>query len=244
MKKTLFLLGTALILIFAGCNKPKITCEIVKPLPNAVFELGETIDLAVDVAVENTNIYEVQIYLDGVGYDKKISFPFNFRIYPESLKEGSHTIRVVAFGSDNVTDESTVTFSVVKYEAPNFVSFSDGKLPKGWSANYWSITSPGFDDNFSIRSESYGYNYALTTIKTCDATIDSIEFYAKGVSYYYMPRMRFLINNIQHEIQLTESWQRYAFAVPSGEHTFTWYPYNLDSYSDYICLDAIKFYKK
>jgi hypothetical protein len=243
MKKTLFFVGIILALILIGCNKPKITCEIVKPTPNATFEIGETIDLAVTVNVENTSIDQVQIYLDDVGYAQKNFFPFNFQIRTQDMEKGFHTIRVVALANSGDKDEKTISFSLEKYESPDFVSFSDGQIPKGWTNHGWTITSPGYDDDYSIRARVC-YSDNLYVTKTCDPKT-YIEFYAKKDDFdeWSYNQLRFYIDNQQVEsIELTPEWERYSFPVPAGEHTFIWYPGgNCDRY---IYLDAIKFYKE
>jgi len=243
MKKNLFLLGIILTFFFTSCNKPKITCDIVKPLPNTTFEIGDIIDLAVTVDVENTTISEVQIYLDDVGYDKKFVFPFNFKINTTSLEQGAHTIRVVAIANSGTKDEKTIAFNVTKYESPDFVSFSDGTFPKGWEHEGWTICSPGYDDNYAIGGNPYYYISYLSTVKECNASkIDCIEFYAKKDESWYTARLAFRIDyGVTEVIELNETWTKYSFDVPTGEHTFSWW---IQSGETYIYLDAIKFFKK
>jgi hypothetical protein len=242
MKKNLFFLGIILAFIFIGCNKPQITCDIIKPLPGTTFELGEIIELALNVDVENTTIDVVHVYLDDVGYTKKSFFPFNFTINTENMEKGAHTIRVVAFASNGAKIDKTVSFTLAKFESPDFVSFSDGKFPKGWTSEGWMITSPGFDNDFSIRRVQY--NNLVSAIKTCDENIKFIEFYAKEEEpYWYPSELEFYINGQRIEkIEMTESWKKYSFPVPSGEHTFSW---RVPNGSDgYVYLDNIKFYKE
>jgi len=247
MKKNLFLLGIILIAVFTSCNKPKISCEIIKPLPNSTFELGEVIDISVVVDAENTNISEVQIYLDGAGYQSKIFFPFNFKIYTNNLELGYHTIRAVAIANNDLKSEQTTSFNLVKYESPDFVSFSDGKFPKGWINEGWIVSSPGFDDDYAIMTTTYYYSYyTVSAIKTCDANINCIEFYAKNniENEYYPTRLNFYIDNIVKEnILLTTSWEKYTFDLPVGEHTFSWRR-SSGQEDDFIFIDAIKFFKK
>ena len=243
MKKNLFLLGIILTFFFTSCNKPKITCDIVKPLPNTTFEIGDIIDLAVTVDVENTTISEVQIYLDDVGYDKKFVFPFNFKINTTSLEQGAHTIRVVAIANSGTKDEKTIAFNITKYESPDFVSFSDGTFPKGWTHEYWSICSPGYDDYYAIRAVRY-YGNDLSTTKTISADkIDCIEFYAKDDENNWFPTTLYFRTDFSviGVVELTKSWEKYSFDIPPGEHTFTWWIQQSDGYA---YLDAIKFFKK
>jgi hypothetical protein len=241
MKKNLFFVGIILAFIFMGCNKPEISCEIVKPSPNATFELGETIDLAVVVDVKNTTIDEVQIFLDGAGYDKKSFFPFNFKIYTKNMEKGTHTIRAVAIASSGAKSEKSVSFTLTKFESPDSVSFSDGKFPIGWKNEGWMMTSPGFDDNYAIRATDY---YPIVSaIKTCDDNINAIEFYAKGnESNWYSSKIMFYIDTQPiATIETTDDWKKYSYTVPAGEHTFSWRSYSSDGY---VYLDAIKFYKE
>lgn len=239
-------MGIMFAIIFIGCNKPKITCEIVKPTPNATFDIGEFIDLAVTVDVANTTIDEVQIYLDNAGYAKKNFFPFNFKIDTKDMKKGLHTIRAVAFAKNGDKDEKNVSFNLIKQESPDFVSFNDGAFPKTWTHTGWNICSPGFDDNYAIRKHTYSYNDALFTIKECDATqINCIEFYAKAEAsdWYYYATLDFSIDGSIENITLNESWTKYSFNVPPGEHTFRWMIMSSGG-EGYCYLDAIKFFKK
>ena len=239
MKKICILLGIILALLMTSCHKPQISCEIVKPIPNTTFELGEVIELAVTVNVDNTNIDEVQIYLDDVGYTKKSVFPFNFKIDTKDMEVGKHEIRVVALATSGAKSEKTVVFNLVKYEAPDFVTFSDGKFPKGWTHEGWYLDTPGYDDNYAVRTSSYSYSGALATVNACD----SLEFYAKhGDDDYYHTRLGFYVDgNMVGNITLTDSWEKYSFVVPPGEHTFMW---RMIGYNDgNIYLDAIRFFK-
>ena len=238
MKKKLLLVGIILTIIFSGCVKPKVTCEIVNPKPNATIELGDVIELAVIAETENASLYEVQIYLDGVGYEKKHVFPFNFSIPTSNLEKGTHTIRAVAIASEEAKAESSVTFNLIQSESPDFVSFSNGKFPSGWNNEGWSITSPGYNDTHAIVS-SYYYYSTVSATKTCNANIDYIEFYAKSYSYYGR-LLYFYIDDANVAIELTDSWQRYSYPVTQGEHLFRWV-----SFEDNIAyLDDIKFYKE
>jgi hypothetical protein len=238
MKRIMFLVGIILAIIITSCHKPQISCEIVKPAPGTVFELGENVDLALSVEVQNTSVDEVQIYLDGVGYDKKSFFPFNFLIRSRDLEKGAHTIRVVAIANSGAKDEKTVTFNVNKYEIPDFVSFSDGKFPKGCNYENWMIVSPGYDDNYCIRTYAYSYN-AVSVYKDCGANIKFIEFYAKEDEPYWYPAelLFFLDGQCIERITMDTSWKKYTFPVSLGEHTFSWRATN-----EYVYLDAIRFY--
>lgn len=204
-----------------GCSKPEITCEIVKPVPNATFEIGETIELAVTVNVENTTIDVVQIYLDDVGFDKKSFFPFNFQIRTQNMETGTHTIRVVAFANSGAKVEKTVSFTLTKYESPDFVSFADGTFPKGWNSWGCTIFSPGYDDDYCIKGMANYFDPYLSTQKTCDANINCVEFYAKGNSSYSTPYISVYIDNmLLQNFALTDSWEKYSFNISQGEYAF------------------------
>jgi len=243
MKKNLFFVGIILAFIFSSCHKPEITCEIVKPTPDATFELGKTIELAVSVNVENTSIDVVHIYLDDIGYDKKFAFPFNFRIHTQGMEKGTHTIRVVAIANSGAKVEKTVSFTLTKYESPDFVSFSDGTFPKGWTSDGWSICTPGYDDNYAIRA--YGYYHSVSAVKTCGNNIKYVEFYAReDEPYWYYSELGFYMDGqMIDRIVMTNTWTKYAFPVPAGEHVFTWRVLNGSS-DTYVYLDNISFLKE
>ena len=250
MKRNLLYLGIIVTMFFISCNKPKVLCEITEPLPNATFDVGEVIKLSVLAEAENSAISEVQVYLDGIGYETKFFFPYNFRIRTDNLKEGTHTIRVIAIASGGLKSETTVSFNMVKYESPDFVSFSDGKIPKGWRIEKWEydgweyeaswrIHSPGFDDDYAIRATEFG---ELITRKTGNANINHIEFYAKNDTEW--TSFRFRIGNSERVINLTNSWEKYSFEIPQGEHILAWTIYSYSGNSCQVFLDAIRFFKE
>jgi hypothetical protein len=246
MRKNLFFAGIIILaVIFIGCNKPKITCEIVQPTSDAIFEIGEMVNLAVTVEVENTTIDNVQVYLDDVGYAQKSFFPFNFQISTQNMKKGAHTIRVVALATSGDKDERNVSFNLTKEESPNFISFSDGMFPKGWSSWGCTISSPGYDDDYCVNGMANYFDPYLSTQKSCGANINCVEFYAKGSSSYWStPYIRIYVDDLLvQNFALTDAWEKYSFNISQGEHTFKW---ELLTYSsgDYISIDAIKFFKK
>jgi hypothetical protein len=246
MKKNLLYLGIVFVVLCTGCHKPKIVCKITEPLPDATFDLGEIIRLSVLAEAENATISEVQLYLDNIGYQSMLFFPYNFQIYTDDLKEGTHTIRAVALASGGIKSEATLSFNIVKYESPDFVSFSDGKIPKGWRndetwGSAWKIFSPGFDDDYAIGVAGFG---ELITRKTINANVNRIEFYIKSDSDS-QSGCSIWIDNKQQYITLTQSWEKYSFELPQGEHSFKW---TINSYSGshppVTYLDAIKFFKE
>jgi len=241
MKKILLFTGIVAILCLASCSKSRISCEITNPKPNTTFELGDVIELSV-ITNTKSNVHEVRIYLDDKGYVSRKEFPYNFQIYTYNLAEGTHTIRAVAITDDGTKDEATVSFNLIKYECQDFVSFSDGKLPLGWTfEKKCQIYSPGFDDNFCLRSNTH-----FSTIKTINANIDCLEFYAKkdNTPDWYHIEISFYIDGLHVKtIDLTNSWEKYTFDIQRGEHTFRWWiGYGGSEYSAHF--DAFKFYKK
>ncbi|MCL2247024.1 MAG: Ig-like domain-containing protein [Lentimicrobiaceae bacterium] len=244
MKKIYFIVCISFLILFVSCNKTKISCEIIKPLSNTTFELGDVVELSVTVDAENVIVSDVEIYLDNVGYASKDAFPYNFQIYTYDLKEGNHTIRAVAIADDGTKSEATVSFNLVRYESPDFVSFSDGQFPLGWKDGNWAVFSPGFDDDYSIRVSAFLAG-DLSTVKTCDANINCIEFYAKDeIDNWLETDLSFYIDdNFVRKITLTKSWEKYTIDLPPGIHTFHWRLTHVgEDCSSY--LDAIKFFKK
>jgi len=245
MKKFILYSGILAIFFLTSCSKPKVNCRIINPLPNTTFQLGEIIELLVEADAKNATVAEVQIYLDNVGYENRMAFPFIFKIETYNLKEGVHTIRAVALAEDGAKDEATVSFIIAKYESPDFVTFSDGKLPHGWKFGSWKIYSPGFDDDFCLKTISAHWNSELSTIKTSNADINCVEFYAKDDIYNWTStEISFCVDS--HEIKtirLTKSWEKYTFDMQPGEHTYRWWITSAGS-SCLSYFDAIRFYKK
>ncbi|MCL2597092.1 MAG: DUF1566 domain-containing protein [Paludibacter sp.] len=114
-------------------------------------------------------------------------------------------------------------------ESPDFVTFSDGKIPNTWQTTTWVIDNTiGADDIYSLTTTTD--NTAVVTNKTCNSNINFVEFYLKGDG-----KVDFYIDGVKRKVcVLTNSWVKHGFYLETGLHTFKWefgngYQANLDA---------------
>jgi len=117
-------------------------------------------------------------------------------------------------------------------ESLDFVSFSDGKIPNTWKTTAWVIDNTvGFDDIYSLKSTTSGV--AVITNKTCNSSINFIEFYVRSGF------VNFIIDSVQiKECSSTNKWTKYGFFLNAGLHAIKW-----ESISPNVNIDAIRFSK-
>ena len=192
--------------------------------------------LKVYVSVNDNNsvITSVLLYIDNKSYAGTSEFPYNFTIKAGELDIGTYTIKAIVRNKDGKQGETSVKITVkeANYESPDFVSFSDGKLPKGWEADGWHVTpTNGFDDFFSLFTNHI--NTKAKASKTCDY----IEFYATGSGRYEF----YLDGEMLSSSIIASTWRTYSFSFPCGFHTFEWVV--VQSLKG-LYLDAIKFETK
>ncbi|MCL2511194.1 MAG: Ig-like domain-containing protein [Bacteroidales bacterium] len=216
-----------------GTNQPP-TCIITNPQNNATFSTDENI--AVTVVAEDADGYivEVQLYVNNVGHSIKTSFPYNFTINSGELSPGTHTLKAVAKDDKGANGESTVSIIVEQpnTESPDFVSFSDGKIPNTWQTTAWFVDNTvGYDDIFSLRATTS--NVAVITSKTCTSNINYVEFYVRSGFLNF-----FIDGVLVQECSATNNWKKYGFFLSEGLHTFKW-----ESISSSVNIDAIRFKK-
>jgi len=250
MKQT-YLFFLVLILFFGfSCKKeekhaPAPVCVIANLQDGQEFFDDEDILVMVSVDDNNSVITSVMLYVDDKSYTGTSEFPYNFTIKAGDLTVNAHTIKAVARNSNGKQGEASVNIIVEKdttlYESPDFVSFSDGKLPKGWEAEGWHIFSfDGFDDSFSLCSIEK--NSKVKTIKTCDYVEFFLSGYGGGVELY----MDGVLKRTYYD-KNRPFWVKHTFYCPSyGLHTFEWVAIIFTSHqqTSSIGLDAIKFETK
>ena len=230
-----------LSLMFAatGCgnnNEPAAnqspTCSITSPFDNAYFSTDENITIVVVSDDKDGTVAEVQLYVDNVGYSAKQAFPYNFTINAGELQPGSHTLKAVAKDDKGAQGESSVniTVNLPNAESPDFVSFSDGKIPATWQTTAWVIDNTvGYDDIYSLKATAA--NVAVVTSKTCNSTINFIEFYIRNGSVNF-----FIDGTNVKDCVASNGWTKFGFYVSAGLHTLKW-----QSVSSLANLDAIRF---
>ncbi|MCL2510847.1 MAG: Ig-like domain-containing protein [Bacteroidales bacterium] len=221
-----------------GTNQPP-TCEITNPKDNAYFSTDENIAVTVVAEDKDGYIVEVQLYVDNVGHSVITEFPYNFTINAGELAPGMHTLKAIAKDDQGANGESTVSIIVEQpnTESPDFVTFSDGKIPNTWHTTAWAIDNTvGYDDIYSLAATTN--KAAVVTNKTYD-DFGHVEFYTAS-NNYYDPRFLFYIDGVATDPIHTSTsgiWKKWVYGFSSGAHIFKW-----ETTSSYkINLDAIKF---
>jgi len=214
-----------------GVNQPP-TCTITNPQNNVQFNADENIAVTIVAEDADGTIAEVQLYIDDVGYSDKNAFPYNFTINAGELTPGTHTLKAVAKDNDGAKGEASVVVKINQpsTESPDYVSFSDGKIPNTWQTTAWAIDNTvGFDDIYSLKAITSGV--AVITSKTCDSNINYLEFYVRNGF------VNFLVDGVQmKECSSTNKWTKYGFFLNSGLHSIKW-----ESISSSVNIDAIRF---
>jgi len=242
MKRIFLLLAVFTLFFVFSCRKEQIptpVCTIVNLQAGQEFCEDEDIPVYVTVDDNNSVITSVLLYIDNKSYTGTSEFPYNFTIKAGDLLPGTYTIKVIAKNKAGKQGEFSVIINVkevvVDMESPDFVSFSDRKLPRGWEANGWYIDpSSGYDDSFSLYSGTE--NATVKAHKTCDY----IEFYLNGlakVNFYIDDELK---GTLQYNHTLS-SWKKVAFSCQSGFHTFKWV-FITQVYTDiWSKIDAVSF---
>lgn len=205
-------------IISEGANKAP-TCNITNPLEGAHFSTDENIPVTVVAEDADGYIVEVQLYVDNVGHSIKTAFPYNFTINAGELSPGTHVLRAVAKDNDGANGEATVNIIVEQpdTESPDFVTFSDGKIPNTWHTTAWYIDNTiGYDDIYSLKTMTN--NSAVVTSKTCNSNMNFVEFYLRGSG-----TVDFYVDGSKRKVcALTNSWVKHGFYLEEGLHTFKW----------------------
>ena len=214
-------------LFFAvSCKKERLpVCTITHPQDGQEFYEDEDIQIKVVADDDNGFITSVFLFIDNKSYSGTSVFPYNFTVKAGDIVSGIHNIKAVAHNNTGKKGETSVSInvkpcSVESPESPDFVTFSNGKIPLGWEKKKWNITyTLGYDDDYSLFTDSD--SAIVTTTKTCNY----LEFYTRGgsgaiVKFYVDDQ---LLQEIIHPI-IPEAafWKKSSYDLSDGFHTFKW----------------------
>jgi len=211
-----------------------LTCSITNPQSNAQFNMEENITVAVTAEDTDGTITEVQLYVDSVGYDLKTVFPYNFVIKAGDLNPGTHLLKAVAKNKQGAKGEDTVSVIIKQpsTESPDFVTFSDGKIPNTWQTDTWELDDTfGYDDTYSLKATK---NVATVVASKTFDVYSYVEFYTTGSNFY------FYIDGVKTEpvnTNNTSNWKQWVYGFSPGKHVFKWETTSANK----LNLDAIKF---
>jgi hypothetical protein len=253
MKELPVLLVLVTLLFLSGCNKKEeeFYCKIISPSDGATVSFDDVspigqigLTITVDAKGAHNGISVLVSHRPGwtggmmhCGY-MSID-PNYFTIPPQCLLFGKMCIKVIAYNSEgeetshsiwvDVTDEAAFE------ESPDFVTFSDGKFPKGWITNRtWEIEKQlGYDDNYSLRTTPF-YADIIYAVKTFEKN-GYVDFFTKGGDVYLYVDGGGL-NELSSE-PAVNYWTKHTYSVNAGKHLFMWQATDVYTY-----LDAIRFY--
>ena len=240
----IYLMTAVLVLseVFTACQKKEEksnsvenqppTCRITAPLNHAEFYVDESISVSVAAEDPDGSIVEVQLYVDNVAHSVTTTVPYTFTINAEELSTETHTLRAVATDNDGANGEASIVIKINPpiIESPDFISFSDGKIPVSWQTTDWIVDNTvGYDDTYSLKTTTVGA--AVTAHKVGNSTINFVEFYLYGGSASF-----FIDGTNAKECEANSGWTKFGFYLSEGMHTLTW-----QSLSNPVYLDAIRF---
>jgi hypothetical protein len=238
MNKTLKIFLAFILFFTSACKEeiPPPLCSINNPHHEQEFFDDEDIPVTVIADDPNGIITSVLLVVNNKNYSATAEFPFNFTLKAGDITPGTNTIKAVAHNNTGKRSEASVKIIIneKRDESPDFVSFSDGKIPKGWITNGWYFDPTwGYDDSASLFSIIDSAKVSAT--KTCNY----IEFYWSGFCYINF----YIDGRIWEEMKPTFlSWTKFYYSFPDGYHTFEWEHVIRTGAGNYgVRLDAIKF---
>ena len=258
VKKLPFLLVLITLILLSSCNKKEeFYCKIISPSDGAtvpiydsinsssIYGIGLTITVDAKGADNGIRVYVSEPRYGWVGSEGMIQCgymsmnPNFFTISTQYLLFGKMCIKVVAYNSEGVETSHSiwvnVTDQAASEESPDFVTFSDGKIPQGWISNRtWEIGKQlGYDDNYSLRTTPFHTNI-IYAIKTFDKN-GYVDYFTSG------DRVNLFVDGEPSNMLSSEpagnSWTKHTYSVNAGKHLFMWRATNVYTY-----LDAVRFY--
>ena len=254
MKHTPLLLVLLTSLFLSSCNKKEeFYCKIISPSDGATVPFddglgvhsGLTIMIDAKTSKGTIKVIDVLVssrpgWVGGMTHCGYMSMnPNTFTISPQYLLYGKMGIKVIAQNSEG--EETShfimvdVTDKAASEESPDFVTFSNGEIPKGWITNLtWEIENQfGYDDNYSLRTTPF-YADIIYAVKTFDKD-GYVDFFTKGGDTFLYIDGGF--GNALTSESAGNYWTKHTYAVTEGKHLFMW-----QATDGYTYLDAIRFY--
>jgi len=225
------------LLFVISCKKevPPPICAITNLIANQEFFEDEDIPVIVFADDMKGMITSVLLYVDNKNYSAVSDFPYHFTIKAGDLLLGTHALKVVVKNSFSKQNEASVKIKIIptNVESPDFVSFSDGKIPRGWQTQGWYIDpTKGFDDSFSLFSNIDSSK--ISVYKECNGIEFYLNFNSKpGIINFYLD------GELWKEIK-GGNWYKFSYSFPEGLHLFEW-EYLIINYGYGVNIDAIQF---
>jgi hypothetical protein len=218
MNRTFYILLVFTLFLAFSCKKEQKqlpVCIITHPKAGQEFFEDEDIPVKISAPDDKIFITSVLLYIDGKCYGGTSEFPYNFTVKAGDLALGEHTIKAIATNNEGKQGEASIMIKVnsVHYESPDFVDFSDGKLPMGWKTTGWHINpTKGYDDFSSLFSRTD--SATVITTKTCNY----MEFYYTT----FRGTINLYVDDVLWETLDLHNWGKCAIDIPYGFHSFKW----------------------
>jgi len=230
---------------------------------NHRVDYGETFNCIVTIAnTGNMPIVGGAFYVDNIG--DEISFQEGYMPFPAIDVNGTATVTFEATANSTIQEPTIAylrsTLWVNYYFAEKYFPVKIGEITEDWetgdfynrnwmntSSIPWTIvTANPYEGTYCAKSGAIGNNTNTRLSITDTATVnDSISFYYKVSSEQNYDKLTFKIDGqTKDEWSGVTGWQRAAFPVEAGVHTYQWtYSKNYWGTSGHDCayIDAISF---
>lgn len=178
--------------------------------------------------------------------DSLLSCNLSFHINSLSLAQTEYlVVRINAIAGNYGTtqiDSIPLKYNMETFESGNLSNFNWTYTTHPWYID--TIAANAYEGSFSLRSAAISNSQTSSiTLSARAMHTDTISFYIKVSSEEGYDIASFYIDGSkQLELSGTKSWQRYAFVVDSGSHTYKW-EYSKDGYvnagSDAVWIDNV-----
>lgn len=225
-------------------------CSITYPPPNAVFELGGSIEVSVAANDPARSINSVQFYLDSNINPEFTDYEAPYLWTWETLNSGlgQHSIKALVTDSDANTAISQVAIHLVLPADEGFESGNFGAYEWFHSGTpAWTVqTEQVFSGEYTAKAGPVAMNQSTALSLRLNITAaGNLSFYRKVSSAPDHGVFSFTIDELQQDAWSGEQdWDMASYPVSVGAHTFSW-SYSKDASdalgSDCAWLDQISF---
>ena len=115
MKHKLFFLSLLSLFLFMGCNKDRITLEILTPKKGEILKMYNDIDVKVTATTQKGSITQVILMVDTLKRFDLYKAPYDVIIPAYTFKDtGVYFISVTAYSSEGVMEGDAIDIVIKK----------------------------------------------------------------------------------------------------------------------------------
>lgn len=232
MKNRLFLLGMAMMLLFAACNDPKNespTCKISSPENNTEFNSDEDINVIVSAVDSDGVVESVSLYIDNEVFESKTEPPYHFVISAGTLTIGEHALKAMAIDDGSDKGEDVITITIKESTAPTCKITSpsenaefnlDDEINVSVTANdingYIVQVQLYIDDEGYDSKTDFPYNFAIPagTLSAGTHTIKAVAI--NNIGDRKENAISIIVKNISAECADFETFNSPSLELPKG----------------------------